>query len=179
MAEQREPIMAANLSFEMAMEQTQSLLDRYAVGELGDIALQQAIAALVTSENGARGFFVVYLSDTQAPAPPPAPVLSALALAPTVVAPLLIKNLAMSTAMAIAHRRNQNESLAQGSDRVQQRSLHLIQQLATPELTTAAIALNASLTDETGEYAPFLARWNYDPEQRHAIHTILTQTGLL
>jgi hypothetical protein len=84
----------------------------------------------------------------------------------------------MSTAMAITHRRNQHEELAQGSDRVRSRSAQLIQLLQLPELQTQAQALLHSIQTGTGDYQAFLDRWSYDTEQRQAIHQTLEQTGL-
>ena len=169
-----------NLSFEEALHLSQSLVERMTAGSLSEAEVHQAIAALVSSSNGARGFFVVYLSDPQSPADEPSQtVIAALRTAPEIIASLLVKNLAMSTAMAITHRRNQNEELANGSNRVQTRSLHLIQQLQTPELRESAISLFQTLNGSSSSYQSFLERWGYDQEQQQAIRQILEQTNLL
>ncbi|NJP12640.1 MAG: hypothetical protein HC866_26880 [Leptolyngbyaceae cyanobacterium RU_5_1] len=168
------------VSFEQAIALSQSLLDQIEQGKLAETEIEPAIAALVASENGARGFFVTYLSDDRPFADPPtAAIIAALKTSPDVVSPLLVKNLAMSTAMAIAHRRNQNEDLAQGSDRVQSRSTQLIQALPSSQLQEQAQALAESIDTSTGAYQPFLQRWGYDPDQRQAIRRVLEQTGLL
>lgn len=169
-----------NLSFEQALDLAATLLDQLEQSQLSEAETQAAIAALVYSENGARGFFVVYLSDERPVADPPTPaIVAALKTAPTVVAPLLVKNLAMSTAMAIGHRRNQNEALAVGSDRVQRRTTQLFQVLHLPALHEQAQALLASLDTAEGAYASFLARWGYDAEQRQAIRQALLETGVV
>jgi hypothetical protein len=180
MTEQSTIKILEKLSFEEALEFTQTLLDRHATGALSETELQQAVTDLVASENGARGFFVVYLSDprSQAAAPTNA-IITALKTAPDVVAPLLVKNLVMSTAMAITHRRNQKEELATGSERVQGRSLNLIQHLQTAQLTEQAAALAHSLHTGNGTYQAFLTRWGYDAEQQQAMAQALKQTGLL
>ncbi|MDX2243983.1 MAG: hypothetical protein NW224_25175 [Leptolyngbyaceae cyanobacterium bins.302] len=180
MVEQPQFIVPTNLSFEEALELTEAMLDRHREGAFSETALQQAVADLVAGENGARGFFVVYLSDTRSqPDALANTVIAALKTAPEVISPLLIKNLAMSTAMAISHQRNHDQDLALGSKQVQTRSLHLIQRLQTPQLKEHAIALADSLTTSSGAYATFLERWQYDPEQRQAIKQVLEQTGLL
>lgn len=169
-----------SISFEEAMDTTQTLLEQVEKGAVTDQALERAIAALVATENGARGFFVVYLSDGRS-LPPEADVavVEALKTSPKVIASLLIKNLAMSTAMAIFHRRNQNEELVSGSDRVQQRSSSLIQTLQTPDLKQEAHLLASSIDQQGDEYQAFLERWGYDEEQRQAIRQSLQGTNLL
>lgn len=167
------------ISFEQAIAVTQALLEQMAQEELSESEIELVLRALVSTENGARGFFVTYLSDDRSFADPPSTaVITALQTAPTIVSPLLIKNLVMSTAMAITHRRHQNEALAQGSDRVRSRSEQLIRQLQLPELQTHTQLLLHSLHTGAGEYQAFLERWNYDAEQRQAMQQALEQTGL-
>lgn len=161
---------AIELTFEAAIAQTQALLDQIEQQSLSDAELEAAIAQLVQTQNGARGFFVTYLPDPRAIADQPAPaVVSALQSAPDTVAELMVKNAAMSSAMAIAHRRNQNEDLAQGSDRVRSRSLALIEKLQLPQIHEKAIALRESAVTGIGDYQAFLDRWGYDAEQRQVI----------
>jgi len=163
-----------NLTFEAAIALSTELLDRLAAGAWSAPDLETAIAQLVATENGARGFFVTYLSDERAFADTPSEaVLAALRTAPAIVAPLLIKNLVMSTAMIITHHRHDRTDLAQGSARVQARSRHLIQQLHLSELTTHIQAMQTSLTTPSGDYQPFLTRWGYDAEQKNAMHQAL------
>ena len=75
----------------------------------------------------------------------------------------------MSSAMAVAHRRNQNETMAQGSDRVQARTVDLIQKVQLAEVTDKATKLRDSAATGSGDYQAFLARWGYDSEQRQVI----------
>ncbi len=168
------------LSFETALTVSQTLLDEMDLGKLTEEQVGQAIADLVATENGARGFLVVYLSDGRPLADQPAStVLDALATSPTVVSPLLVKNLVMSTAMAMTHRRNQDEELAQGSDQVKARSLKLLQHLTFPELKQQAQEMATSLKTGRGSYQHFLDRWQYDPEQRQAMLQAITESGTL
>ncbi len=168
------------LSFQTALSVSQALLDEMEQGNLTEIQIRQAIADLVATENGARGFFVTYLSDPRPLADSPTQVvLDALATSPVVVSPLLVKNLVMSTAMAITHRRNQNEDLAKGSDQVKGRSLKLLQHLTFPELKQQAQELAASLETGKGDYQSFLERWQYDTEQRQAMLQALAEAETL
>lgn len=179
MAEQSQ-LVSQNLSFEDALSVTQVLLDQVVEGTISAADWQQTITELVSTENGARGFFVMYLSDVRSQMDDYTDlVVAALATAPDVISALLVKNLAMSTAMAITHRRNQKEELVSGSEQVQRRSLHLIQRLQTPQLQAQAVSLNHSLATATGDYQAFLERWHYDAEQRQAIAQALHQTGLV
>jgi hypothetical protein len=162
------------VTFEQAIALSQALVDQMAEGAIADDLLEPAIAQLVASENGARGFFVTYLSDERPIAEPPtAAVISGLKTAPAIVAPLMVKNLAMSTAMAIAHRRNQDEALAQGSDRVKARSADILQAIQSNETNAQIHALITSIDTQAGDYAPFLKRWGYDSEQQQAIRQAL------
>ncbi|MBD2092315.1 hypothetical protein H6F67_20920 [Microcoleus sp. FACHB-1515] len=157
-----------NLSFPDAIALTQILLDRFS--DLADADIESTVTALVATENGARGFFVTYLSNDRSLADhPSAAIVTALRSSPDIVSELLVKNLAMSAAMAVHHRRNQDESAAQGSDRVQRRSLDLIRLLDLPQMRDLAQKLHESAATGRGEYKAFLDRWNYDAEQRQTI----------
>jgi hypothetical protein len=160
----------AEITFQQAIEVTQSLMQRMEQGEFSEAEIQTTITQLVSSENGARGFFVTYLTDDRSFVDQPSPaVVAALQSSPEIVSELLVKNLAMSTGMAISHRRNQNEAMAQGSDRVNRRTVQLIQLTQLPPVTEKAQKLHESAVTGQGEYQPFLDRWGYDAEQRQAI----------
>jgi hypothetical protein len=155
------------ISFEQAIALTEDLLADQSVTEA---ELESAIAALVQTANGARGFFVTFLTgDYSLADQPTAAVLQGLRSAPEQVADLLTKNLAMGTAMEITHRRNQTPDLAVGSARVQHRSQQLIQLLQLPALQASLQQLLTSVTSTAGAYQSFLNRWGYDAEQRQAI----------
>jgi len=158
------------LTFAQAIQQTQSLLDQMAAG-IPEPELLSAITRLVSSETGARGFFVIYLTDPRPLADAPSPmVLEALRSAPAIVAELLVKNLAMSTAMTVAHRRNQDEAAAKDSQRVQQRTACLIERVALSQVWEQAQKLQESAVTGKGTYEEFLNRWGYDAEQRQVIY---------
>jgi hypothetical protein len=164
--------MAEAATFEQAIALTQDLLTQ--MPALPEPELQAIVTTLVSTQNGARGFFVTYLTDDRPFADQPsAAVLQALQTSPEIVSELLVKNLAMSAGMAITHRRNGQEDRAQGSDRVQRRSANLIQQLQMPEVATKVVQCQASATSGTGEYQEFLERWGYDAEQRQKIAQVM------
>ncbi len=163
-------IIPKSVTFEDAIALTESLMSQLATGELSQAEFTEGIAQLVKTQNGARGFFVTYLTSEGTLADNPSPeVIQALQSSPDTVAELLVKNLAMSTAMAITHRRNNKEEMAQGSDRVRSRTSHIIEQIELPQIRQLALALRESAVTGEGEYKIFLQRWQYDAEQREVI----------
>ena len=167
------------ITFPDAIALTRSLLDAMAENTLDETAIQDAIASLVKSENGARGFFVTYLTDERPFAEhPSAAVVCALRSSPDIVSELLVKNLAMSAAMALTHRRNQNEEMAKGSERVLQRTTHLIKQIQLDSVSDKLQLLRESVTTGTGHYQAFLERWEYDPQQKQMMQQALSDVEL-
>ena len=161
---------STSIPFQDAITLTQSLMARMAAGELKGDELRAAIAALVQSKTGVRGFFATYLTDDSDLADRPEPeIIQALQSSPDLVADILLKNLAMSAAMTIAHRRQGNEEMAQGADRVRSRTAQLIDRVALPQVHQRAEQLHASASMGRGDYYSFLQRWGYDPEQLRAI----------
>jgi hypothetical protein len=158
-----------DITFEAAIALTQTLLDQLSLKQLED-PLQEVAAKLVSTRNGARGFFVAYLTDARPLADRPDPeIVEALKTEPDGVSELLVKNLAMSTAMAMAHRRNAQLDLAEQSLRVSRRSADLIQRVGGDCLKREAQALWQGVTASSGSYATFLKKWGYDAEQKAAI----------
>lgn len=165
-----------SISFENAIEVTQSLLSQIESNQISEADLESIITALVHSENGARGFFVCYLTDEREIFDQPSStVIQALKTSPIVVGELLVKNLAMSTAMILTHTQNKNRDQAEGSARVQRRTMQIIQQIELPEVETRLHALKSTVETGTGEYKTFLDRWKYDDAQRQAIDAIVTR----
>jgi hypothetical protein len=158
----------ADVSFPEAIGLAQNIL---ALPDDADDAIRApAIAALLQTENGARGWFVSFLSgDATLADAPTAGTLQALRSTPAIVADLMTKNLAMSTAMELTHKANGDLEQAAGSAQVQARSRQLIQQLNLPELRTELQALAATIAANQGQYQDFLDRWGYDHDQRQAI----------
>ena len=98
----------------------------------------------------------------------------ALRSSPEIVSELLVKNLAMSAAMALTHRRNQNEEMAESSERVRQRTTHLIKQIQLDSVSDKLQQLRESVITGTGHYQAFLERWEYDPQQKQMIQQVLS-----
>ncbi len=164
------------VSFEEAIALTQSLLSELEQQQLSDADLKAAVLNLVQSRAGARGFFVGYLTDSRSLADVPSPpIVTALQSAPETVNELLVKNLAMSTAMAIAHQRNQDAEMAAQSERVQRRTAQLLKQVQTDAIEQEARQLWQSLQGATGDYSRFLKKWGYDAAQQQAIAAQLSQ----
>ena len=159
-----------SITFEGAIELTQSLLSLIEADRLLEAEIEQAVTSLVKTQNGARGFFVTYLTDDSLVGDRPSPgVVEALRSAPEIVAELLVKNVAMSSAMVLHHSRHQNQEMAASSARVQERSRNLIEMLQLPACQTVASQMLASVQNASGEYEEFFRRWGYDEEQRRAI----------
>jgi hypothetical protein len=160
------------MTFEEAIAYTENLRSRT---DLDDAQLQSEITNLVKTANGARGFFVYFLTGEWELAENPSPaIVQALQAEPKAIAELLVKNLAMSTAMAITHRRNGDEEKAQGSDRVARRTALLIEKVDLQEVRAIAKQMQDSVTSNNGDYATFLEKWGYDAEQKQAIADILS-----
>ena len=164
--------MGMSISFENAIQQTQDLLSQ--IEFLDAKTITQKFTELVSTENGARGFFVTYLtSDLSHTEYPSLEVITALKTSPIFVNELLVKNLAMSTAMVIYHRSQGDKENAQGSEKVQEKTGQLIKQLLSPALGKKLQQLATSLNTGQGEYQAFLERWGYDDCQRQAIAEII------
>jgi hypothetical protein len=164
--------MDMSITFENAIQQTQDLLSQ--IEFLDTDTITQKITELVSTENGARGFFVTYLTrDLPYTEHPSLEVITALKTSPILVNELLVKNLAMSTAMVIYHRSQGDEENAQGSEKVQEKTGQLIKQLLSQSLGEKLQQLATSLNTGQGEYQAFLERWGYDDCQRQAIAKII------
>ncbi len=79
----------------------------------------------------------------------------------------------MSTAMKLAHHRNNDEEMANKSARVTQRSKELIDKLNLAQTETKTQKLQETIEQGEGEYQKFLKRWQYDDEQKKAIAQVL------
>lgn len=161
---------AAAPGFGEAMAMTSSLLDLWSREELSDEVLADRIGALVATRDGARGFFVVAMAgesplmDRLSPA-----LVQQLRRAGEGVIDLTVRNLAMSSAMAVEHRRNGDRAHLAGSERVQQRCLELLRQLDNRGVKQRLEAMLRAAADGEGEDVAFLERWGYDSHQRAAI----------
>ena len=107
-------------SFPQALEIANQWLALWEAGELSDEVLADRVSELVASRDGARGFFVVSLAgDSPLMDRLPDPVTLVLRAVGEGVVDLTVRNLAMSSAMALQHRRSGDGTMQAGSERVQ------------------------------------------------------------
>eukprot|EP00283_Hemiselmis_rufescens_P009983 CAMPEP_0173430742 /NCGR_PEP_ID=MMETSP1357-20121228/9091_1 /TAXON_ID=77926 /ORGANISM="Hemiselmis rufescens, Strain PCC563" /LENGTH=201 /DNA_ID=CAMNT_0014395129 /DNA_START=179 /DNA_END=784 /DNA_ORIENTATION=- len=146
-----------------------------------------ALKALLSHSDGARGFYVTTLTmpefDSAFPSEGVSPSLkSAVVASAEPNAKLLTMNLAMSTAMILAHKENGSEEFAAGSELTQCRTKAVISSVLAdmPRLRLELRALLAAASGEKGEdealheeYAKFLTRWGYGEEQRKVIAKVI------
>jgi hypothetical protein len=160
----------AEPTFQQAMEITAQWLGLWENGELSDEVLADRVAELVASRDGARGFFVVSLAgDCPLMDRLPEPLVLQLRQAGNGVVDLSARNLAMSTAMALHHRRAGDGGQQAASDRVAARCTELLRLLEPAAVKTRLESLLAAARDGQGDDGAFLDRWGYDAEQRAAI----------
>ena len=156
-------------TFPQALEIATQWLALWEAGELSDEVLADRVSELVASRDGARGFFVVALAgDSPLMDRLPDPVALVLRAGGEGVVDLSVRNLAMSSAMALHHARSGDGAMQAGSERVQARSTELLR-LLEPGLVTQRLETLLQATAGKGEDVAFLDRWGYDAEQRSAI----------
>lgn len=157
-------------TFQQAMEITAQWLGLWDNGELSDEVLADRVGELVASRDGGRGFFVVSLAgDCPLMDRLPEPLVLQLRAAGDGVVDLTARNLAMSTAMALHHRRAGDAAQQGASERVSARCMELLRQLEPEAVKQRLETLLAAARDDAGEDVAFLERWGYDAEQKAAI----------
>ena len=160
---------APSISFEQALERAALWCGAWEAGELSDEVLADRVGELIASRDGARGFFVVSLpSENPLMDRLPEPLLMALRQGGAAVVDLTARNLAMSTAMVLAHGRAGAEEQRQGSERVARRCSDLLRQLDSGLVKSRLETLLAATAGE-GDDVSFLQRWGYDDQQKSAI----------
>lgn len=160
---------APSISFEQALERAALWCGAWEAGELSDEVLADRVAELIASRDGARGFFVVSLpAENPLMDRLPDPLLMALRQGGAPVVDLTARNLAMSTAMVLAHGRSGAEEQRQGSARVARRCTDLLRQLDS-SLVKSRLETLLDATAGRGDDVGFLQRWGYDDEQKSAI----------
>jgi len=159
-----------SLSFPQAIQATQSLMEKINSQELDENAIEKEVSTIVNNKNGGRGFFVAYLtSDLSLSDEPSEGIINGLKSAMDIVGELLVKNLAMSSAMTITHSRNNDFKNVKGSQRVYERTNNLIKQIKLDLVRQELEKLKVTIVNGEGDYNDFLERWNYDTEQRQGI----------
>jgi len=160
-----------SFSFPQAIAASKTLMEQMESNDLSETAIESAIANIVQSKAGARGFFVAYLTDDLPLADNPSSgVVKGLSTAPSIVIDLLVKNLAMSAGMKLTHLRNQDPSAAESSARVSARTIKLIQKMDSKQIEQELKTLRSTIVKGEGNYQEFLTKWGYDQEQKEAIN---------
>jgi hypothetical protein len=161
--------MSKPLSFQEAIAQSTEWIRRWDQEELSDDVLADAVGELVRQRDGARGFFVASLtSDSPLMDRLPEPLVYQLRLAGEGVVDLTVRNLAMSTAMGVHHKRQKDQVLLDGSIQVRSRCIALLRLLEPVQVKERLLILLKGL-NSVGDDKEFLERWGYDDEQREVI----------
>ena len=139
--------------------------------ELSDEVFAERVSELIETPEGARGFFVISLaSDCAVLDRLPESLVMQLRKKGEGVVDLVVRNLAMSSAMAIHHERQANSNQQAGSERVIARCIELLRIL---EPTSVKLRLErllkATVGEGEGEDVKFLKNHSYDQEQKEAI----------
>jgi hypothetical protein len=167
--------MTTGIKFAAAIELTQQFVLQLQDGVLTPEQVQSFVTDLVATQEGARGFFVGYLTNGLEIVDKVHPGITlGLSAHPTVVADLLVKNLAMSTAQNLHFLRENQADMAANSATVAKRSRQLIDALQMPEIKVIAQQIIDAIQTGTGDYVEFLERWGYDAEQKGAIEKALS-----
>jgi hypothetical protein len=168
--------MTTGIKFAAAIELTQQFVLQLQEGVLTSEQVQSFVTDLVTTQEGARGFFVGYLTNGLAVVDKVHPgIILGLQAHPAVIADLLVKNLAMSTAQNLHFVRENQADMAANSATVATRSRQLIDALQMPEIKMISQQIIDAIQTGAGEYAEFLERWGYDTEQKEVIEKALSQ----
>lgn len=166
-----------SLSFPQAISTTQDLMSEMNAKQLKESEIKQQVTSIVRDKNGGRGFFVSYLtSDLTLADNPSQGVIDALKSSIEIVSELLVKNLAMSSAMIVAHNRNNDFQSAGGSKKVYQRTSNLIQQIKSDLVEHELQKLRGTIEMGHGDYQSFIERWGYNAQQQQAIKNAIIST---
>lgn len=169
----------AEVKFDEAIELTQTFLSQLKKNELTSSQIQDFVAALVQTANGARGFFVTYLTASDPICDEPqSEIIAALQANPGIAADLLVKNIAMSTAQKLYHQRRNDSDMMASSATVATRTTNIIHKLNLPQIQEMCQDLVATIQTGTGTYREFLTRWGYDEEQKNEIAQVVSALGV-
>jgi hypothetical protein len=165
-----------NIKFDEAIDLTQVFLMQLKKNELTSSQILNFVSELVQTANGARGFFVTYLTAQDPICDDPQPeIITALQAHPEIAADLLVKNIAMSTAQHLYHQRRNDPEMMASSATVAARTTKIIQQLNLPQIQEMCRELVATIQTGTGSYTEFLTRWGYDDEQKNSVAETVSQ----
>ena len=165
------------LSFPQAIQATQSLMDKIKHEQLDEKRIEKEVANIVNSKRGGRGFFVSYLTSNLSIADNPSVgIINGLRTSTKVVSELLVKNLAMSSAMAVTHLNNNDLVNFQLSQQVSRRTSNIIQKIQLDLIEKELKKLKHTILTGKGDYTNFLERWNYNCAQKQAIYKAILYT---
>ena len=165
-----------NIKFDAAIDLTQVFLTQLKKQELTSAQVLDFVSALIQTANGARGFFVTYLTSPDPICDEPQPeIITAIATHPEIAADLLVKNIAMSTAQQLYHQRRNDSEMMASSATVAARTTKMIEALNLPQIQTLCRELVSTIQTGTGSYTEFLTRWGYDDEQKQSIDRVVSQ----
>jgi hypothetical protein len=164
------------IKFDEAIELTQLFLSQLKQNQLTSSQILDFVSELIQTANGARGFFVTYLTaqDPICDAPQPE-IIAAIAAHPEIAADLLVKNVAMSTAQQIYHQRRDDSGMTAASATVAVRTTKIITALNLSQIQVMCRELVSTIQTGTGSYTEFLNRWGYDDEQKQSIGQVVSQ----
>ena len=155
-------------TFKQAMEATIIWCKNWENDEISDEVIADRIGELIKTVEGARGFFVVSLSiDCPLMDRFPDALIFQLRNSGEIVVDLAAKNLAMSSAMLITHRENNDPQEIQ-SKRIKIRCIELLKLLDSNKVKKRLDVL-LDATKGNGTDLKFLKRWGYNIKQINAI----------
>ena len=155
-------------TFKEAMEATMIWCKSWENDEISDEVISDRIGELIKTVEGARGFFVVSLSiDCPLMDRFPDALIFQLRSSGDIIVDLTVKNLAMSSAMAITHHDN-NNSLEIQSERIKLRCIELLKLLDSNQVKKRLDVL-LEATKGNGTDLKFINKWGYNAKQINAI----------
>ncbi len=155
-------------TFKQAMEATMIWCKSWENDEISNEVIADRIGELIRTVEGARGFFVVSLSiDCPLMDRFPDALIFQLRGSGELIVDLTVKNLAMSSAMLIRHRENNDPQEIQ-SERIKHRCIELLK-LLDSSLVKKRLDVLLEATKGNGTDLIFLNRWNYNQKQIEAI----------
>jgi hypothetical protein len=164
------------IKFDEAIDLTQLFLSQLKQNELTSSQILDFVSELIQTANGARGFFVTYLTAQDPICDTPQPeIIAAIAAHPEIAADLLVKNIAMSTAQQLYHQRRDDNAMVAASATVAARTITMITALNLPQIQSMCRELVSTIQFGAGSYTEFLTRWGYDDEQKQSIDQVVSQ----
>ena len=155
-------------TFKQAMDATMVWCKSWEKDEISDEVISDRIRELIKTIEGARGFFVVSLSiDCPLMDRFPDALIFQLRSCGEIVVDLTVKNLAMSSAMVITHRSNNDPQEIQ-SERIKIRCIELLKLLDSSKVKKRLEVL-LEATKGNGTDLKFLNKWGYNDEQIDSI----------